>query len=284
MRRVSFAVMDMETSSRPRSDYRHPLPVRLWHWANALAISVLLLTGLLIFDIHPHLYWGESGQEGMGAFFSLTGTHLDSSVPQTRLQIGPWQWNVTGWLGTVIDDGFGGRYLLVAGAPEDWQFGATRGWHFAFAWLLGLSLPLYGLYLLFSGRLRRTLLPTRRDWAMREIAHELWRHLCLRRARGEMSRHYNFLQKISYLVVVGVLMPALILSGLTMSNVVTATFPDLFTLFGGRQSARSVHFIAAMLLALFIVVHIFQVFVGGFLNLTRSMVTGRFVVDGEKST
>jgi thiosulfate reductase cytochrome b subunit len=264
-------------------DYRHPLPVRVWHWINAVAVVVLLITGLLIFDIHPHLYWGEAGQEGEGAFLSLSGTHLDRPVPETQLQIGRLRWNTTGVLGNVIDDGFGGKYLLVAAAPDDWQFGATRGWHFAFAWFLGLSLPLYGAYLLASGRLNRVLLPTRCELKPRNILHELWRHARLIRARGESSRHYNFLQKISYLVVLFVLIPAMVLSGLSMSNTVTAAFPDLAVLFGGHQSARSVHFIAAMLLVAFIVVHVFQVFVAGFINMTRSMITGRFVVEREKT-
>jgi thiosulfate reductase cytochrome b subunit len=264
-------------------DYRHPLPVRVWHWVNAAAVVVLLMTGLLIFDIHPHLYWGETGQEGEGAFLSLSGTHLELPAPETQLQIGQLRWNTTGVLGSVIDDGFGGKYLLVAAAPEDWQFGATRGWHFAFAWFLGLSLPLYGAYLLASGRLNRVLLPTRGDLKPRNILHELWQHARLKRARGEASRNYNFLQKISYLVVLFVLIPAMVLSGLSMSNTVTAAFPDLATLFGGHQSARSVHFIAAMLLLVFVLVHVFQVFVAGFINMTRSMITGRFVVEREKT-
>jgi thiosulfate reductase cytochrome b subunit len=272
-----------ENLAQPQIDYRHPWPVRLWHWANAAAIIVLLTTGLLIFDIHPHLYWGEDGHEGVPAFLSLTGTHLDRATPQTDLQIGSRHWDVTGWLGSVIDDGFGGKYLLAAAAPADWQFGATRGWHFAFAWILGLSLPLYGLYLLGSGRLTKTLLPTRGELGPRSMAHELWQHVRLKRARGESARHYNSLQKISYLMVIFILIPVMILSGLTMSNAVTASFPDLFTLFGGRQSARSVHFLSAMLLVLFVLVHVFQVFVGGFVNLMRSMITGRFVVRREDS-
>jgi thiosulfate reductase cytochrome b subunit len=264
-------------------DYRHPLPVRLWHWANAAVLVVLLMTGLLIFDIHPHLYWGEEGHTGVPAFVSLSGTHLDRKVPQTDLQIGSRHWDVTGILGSVIDDGFGGKYLLAAAAPADWQFGATRGWHFAFAWILGLSLPLYGLYLLASGRLNKMLLPTRGDLRLRSIASEFWQHLCLKRARGESARHYNLLQKVSYLFVIFVLIPTLVLSGLTMSNAITAAFPDLIALFGGRQSARSVHFLAAMILVSFVLVHVFQVFVAGFFNLMRSMITGRFVVDRKDS-
>ncbi len=262
-------------------DYRHPWSVRLWHWANAAVVAVLLMTGLLIFDIHPHLYWGEDGQGGVGAFLSLSGTHLERAVPETELSIGRYHWDVTGFLGSVIDDGFGGKYLLAASAPSDWEFGATRGWHFAFAWLLGLSLPAYLVYLLCSGRLRRMLLPTREELKPRGIVKEFWQHMRLKRARGEAARHYNVLQKLSYLVVIFILFPTLILSGLTMSNAVTAAFPDLFTLFGGRQSARSIHFMAAMLLVAFVLVHVFQVFVAGFFNSMRSMLTGRFLIERE---
>jgi thiosulfate reductase cytochrome b subunit len=152
-----------------------------------------------------------------------------------------------------------------------------------FAWFLGLSLPLYGVYLLASSRLNQVLLPTRGDIKPRNILHELWQHARFKRVRGESSRHYNLLQKVSYLVVIFVLTPAMILSGLSMSNTVTAAFPSLATLFGGHQSARSVHFIAAMLLLAFILVHVFQVFVAGFFNMTRSMITGRFVVEREET-
>jgi thiosulfate reductase cytochrome b subunit len=265
------------------TEYRHPLPVRIWHWANAAAVLVLLTTGLLIFDIHPHLYWGETGQKGVGAFLSLSGTQLDKKVPDTELQIGSRRWNTTGLLGSVIDDGFGGKYLLAASAPEDWEFGATRGWHFAFAWFLGLSLPLYGAYLLASGRLRRMWLPTRADLTARNFLRELWKHLLLRRPRGEAARHYNLLQKVSYLAVLVVLLPAMVLSGLAMSNTLAAVAPGLAGLFGGHQSARSVHFITAMLVVLFILVHVFQVFVSGFFNLMRSMITGRFIIKREES-
>ena len=273
----------MTTKQDERIDYRHPLPVRLWHWANAAAVVVLLLTGLLIFDIHPHLYWGEAGQEGEGAFVSFSGQHLDRKMPQTELRIGASRWNTTGKLGTVIEDGFGGKYLLVAPPPEDWQFGATRGWHFAFAWFLGLSLPLYAAYLLASRRLTRTLLPTRSELRLRSIAHELWEHLRLRRVRGEAARHYNSLQKITYLLVIFVLIPGMVLSGLAMSNTLSAAWPALCGLFGGHQTARSIHFITAMLLVAFVLVHVFQVFVAGFVNLMRSMITGRFVVERESA-
>jgi thiosulfate reductase cytochrome b subunit len=266
-------------TSPPKIDYRHPWPVRLWHWTNALACIALLVTGALIFDIHPHLYWGDDGHEGMPAFLSLTSTGMSGTVPRTDLQIGSRHWDTTGILGKVLDDGDSGQYLLAFGAPDDWQFGATRGWHFLFAWVLGLSVPLYGSYLLWSRRLRAVWLPSRSELGLRSLASDLWQHLRLRRRRGEASRRYNVLQKLTYLAVLGLLMPLIVLTGFAMSNAMTAAFPHLLTVFGGRHSARSLHFLAALLMALFIVVHVLQVFVGGFSNLMRSMITGRYAVE-----
>jgi thiosulfate reductase cytochrome b subunit len=262
-------------------DYRHPLPVRLWHWVNTVAIVVLLLTGLLLFDIHPRLYWGDDGHVGMPAFFSIAAEDRNSPVLKTELQIGSHRWDVSGVLGLAVDDGFGAKDFLVVPAPADWDFGATRGWHFMFAWVLVIGAFLYGTYLLVSGRLAARWWPTRSEVTLRSMGHEFLQHLRLRRPRGEAARQYNVFQKISYMIVVFVLFPVMVLSGLTMSNSVTTAFPDLFTLFGGRQSARSVHFFAAMLLLAFMLVHVFQVVVAGFFTLMRSMITGRYVVEPE---
>ena len=267
-----------------RTNLRHPWPVRLWHWVTTLSFILLLVSGLLIFDIHPHLYWGEDGHPGVPALLSLTGTHLDRAVPTTDLQIGSHHWDTTGILGTVLDAGDGGLYLLAFPAPADWQYGATRAWHFAFAWVLGVGIPLYLIYLLISGRLARRLLPDRADLSIRNFVHELRQHLMLRRARGAAANRFNVLQKLTYLIVLGILCPAIIVSGLTMSNAVTAAFPDLFALFGGRQSARTIHFIAALLLSVFVAIHVFEVLIAGFPKLMRSMITGRFAAETKEHT
>ena len=104
----------------------------------------------------------------------------------------------------------------------------------------------------------------------------------LRRPRGEAAKHYNVLQKLTYLLVIFLLLPAMVLSGLTMSPAVTAAAPFLFDLFAGRQSARTIHFIAANLLLLFVLVHVVQVALFGAFNLMRSMITGRYAVVPER--
>ena len=86
------------------------------------------------------------------------------------------------------------------------------------------------------------------------------------------------LQKLAYLSVIFLLLPTMVLSGLTMSPAVTAALPALFDLFGGRQSARTVHFVVANLLVLFVLVHVFEVVLAGLFNGMRSMITGRYVI------
>lgn len=152
-----------------------------------------------------------------------------------------------------------------------------RGMHFFFAWVLVINGLVYLFSGLLNGHFRRTLLPTAGQLQPGNLLHELREHARLRPPRA--ARQYNVLQKIAYLVVVFVLLPLMLLTGLTMSPAVTAAFPELFALFGGRQSARTIHFIAANLLLLFLLVHVLQVFLAGATNHMRSMITGRFLVD-----
>jgi thiosulfate reductase cytochrome b subunit len=262
--------------------YRHPWPVRLWHWWNALAVTFLLITGLLVFNIHPRLYWGEDGHAGMPAVASLSATSLDKKAPRFELQLGSLHWDVSRLMGAIDDEG-SDVYVMFAAPPTDFQFGATRTWHFAWAWMLALSWIGYALYLVAGRRLSLVLRPTRGDLSWRNVGHELVQHFFFRRARGAAARRYNVLQKMTYLLVLFVLIPVIVLSGLTMSNAVTAAFPDLFSLFGGRQSARTIHFVAASLMVLFVVVHVTQVLVAGFVNSMRSMITGRYTLPPEES-
>jgi len=240
--------------------YRHPLPVRLWHWVTVLGVGASLLTGLLIFNVHPNLYWGDDGHAGMPTIFSLSASGIDSKAPRYDLQIGAHHWDVTGKIGAIDIEG-SDVYVLIGAPWKDFQFGATRTWHFLSAWILTGALVWYALYLVLSGRLLHRLCPSAGELSWRNLTREIWLHLRLQGPVGAAAEGYNVLQKLSYLLVIFLLIPTLILSGLTMSNTVTAVFPDLFSLFGGRQSARSMHFIAAMLMVLFIVVHLVQVLV-----------------------
>ena len=266
--------------------YRHPLAVRLWHWSTAAAVCGLLLTGFCIFNVHPRLYWGEVGNAGTEPIIALVttevgGAHAATHPVPAALTVGSHRWDVTGYLGGVWDVGADGIYFVIALTPDSWQFGAMRAWHFVCAWALILGWICYAAYLLTSGRLRQTLLPTASQATLRGFVQDVWNHLRLRRAHGEDARQYNLLQKVSYLVVLFVLIPGAVLSGVTMSNSVTARFPELYALFGGRQSARTIHALCATGLLLFFVVHFVQLFVAGFVNEVRSMITGYLSVRTE---
>jgi thiosulfate reductase cytochrome b subunit len=129
-----------------------------------------------------------------------------------------------------------------------------------------------------SGHFRRDLAPAPDQLAARHILKDIWDHVRFRAPRGEGARRYNVLQKLAYLTVIFLLLPIMVLSGLTMSPAVTAALPVLFDLFGGRQSARTIHFLVANLLVLFVLIHVVEVFLAGVINQMRSMITGRYVI------
>jgi thiosulfate reductase cytochrome b subunit len=259
---------------------RHPLPVRLWHWITAATIGGLLFSGICILNVHPRLYWGEVGNEGTPAVIGIgpAGPALPGQAAPTELNIGRTRFDVTGWAGVPFDAGNDGTYFMIFNTPESWHFGGLRAWHFALAWVLVTAAAAYALYLFFSGRLRRMWLPTSAQLAPAAMLRDLWDHLRVRRVD---DRQYNLLQKLAYLGVLGLLMPLILLTGLTMSAGVTLRFPELFSWFGGRESARTLHALAAALMMLFILVHVFQTFVAGLVNPLRSMLTGHYRVRKE---
>ena len=158
------------------------------------------------------------------------------------------------------------------------DLGAARDWHFLMAWLLVANGAVYLMFGVLSGHFRRDLAPAADQLRVRHILADVWDHIRLRVPRGEAARRYNILQKLAYLTVVFLLLPVMVLSGLTMSPAVTAALPGLFDLFGGRQSARTIHFLVADLLVLFVLVHVVEVLLAGVVNGMRSMITGRYVI------
>lgn len=184
-------------------------------------------------------------------------------------------WGETGYYGDPTA-------LRLPLEPNFFHTGWGRTVHFFFAWMLVLNGMLYLAAGVVSGHFRRKLWPSADQLRPAHIAAEIADHLRLRAPRGEAATRYNLLQKLSYLAVVFILLPLLLLTGLTMSPAVTAAVPELFVWFGGRQSARTLHFIAAALLVLFFLIHVFQVFVAGFRNEMRAMITGKFEIEAER--
>ena len=163
--------------------------------------------------------------------------------------------------------------------PSYQDLATGRRWHFLFAWLFVLNGTLYLSYSVLSGHLRRDLAPDLRD--LNQVGRTILDHLRLRFPSGDEARRYNVVQKMAYLVVIGVLLPLMLLTGLTMSPGVNAAVPELLTVFGGRQSARTLHFLAAFSLVLFVLVHVAMVLLSGAWNNMRSMVTGSYVIRGD---
>jgi thiosulfate reductase cytochrome b subunit len=260
---------------------RHGVLVRVTHWINALSLLFLLLSGLQIFDAHPALYWGQQSDFGHG-WLSM-GAYESGGALHGVTRVGPALFDTTGVFGASKEHGVwvSRGFPAWMTIPSQRFLALGRRWHFFFAWLFALNGALYIASAVLSGHLRRDLAPTRQDLAPRNLLHEVWSHIRLKFPRGEEARHYNVLQKGAYLGVVLVLLPLMVLTGMTMSPMLDAAFPFLLDLFGGRQSARSIHFITASLIVLFFFVHIAMVLLAGPWNEVRSMITGRFAIEVE---
>ncbi len=249
---------------------RHRLSTRIWHWINAVTFFVMLMSGLMIFNAHPRLYWGQ-----YGANPDFSWLQIGSADGAGYLRVGETSFDTSGVLGTQNIDGQVQRRAFPGWAtiPSTYDLALSRRWHLTFAWVFAGGLVLYGLWSLANGHLVRDLLPRWRELGVRHLLSEVKGHLTLK-----FGGHggYNTLQKLAYVGVLCGLVPLMILTGLTMSPGMDATWPWLLDLFGGRQSARSIHFIAAGLLVLFLIVHLLMVVLAGPWNEIRSMITGRY--------
>lgn len=257
--------------------YRHPLAIRLTHWLNVLALFFLLLSGLQIFNAHPELYWGKYGADHETPFIALEAVNGQGHMRGVTT-IGSLHFDTTGVLGASQRHG----QWEARGWPgwltiPSWRDLATgRRWHFFFAWVFVLNGLAYLIYAITSGRVRDTLLPQRDQLTARHIVQNIADHIRLKHPVGEEARRYNILQKIAYLSVIFVFLPLMVLTGLTMSPGVDAAWPWLLDLFGGRQSARTIHFLSAFFIVLFVIVHVVEVFLAGVVNELGSMITGRY--------
>ena len=272
----------METSSslsealEARTIFKHRLATRIWHWVNAAAVIVMLMSGLMIFNAHPRLYWGEYGANSDRAWLVIGSTPTEG-----YLEIGGARIDTTGVLGRWKDgEGVERSWAFPhwATIPSGYNLAMGRRWHFAFAWLLAFGLLAFMIASLINRHFQRDLRVRRADLAPRRLWHDIKEHLALQFHDPAIPGAYNVLQKFSYVGVIFILIPLLIFTGLTMSPQMAAAWPWLLDLFGGRQSARSIHFIAAMLVALFIVVHLALVLLSGPINGIRAMITGRLRV------
>jgi thiosulfate reductase cytochrome b subunit len=258
---------------------RHAIIIRVTHWINAICLGFLLSSGLQIFNAWPSLYWGQYGAQGDPSFLSIGATREQGQL-RGVLRVGESAVLATGVLGVSRVDGQPTERAFPAWLtlPSFQDLAAGRRWHFFFAWGFAINGAAYLVYSLLSGHMRRDLVPGRAELAPRHLWHEIVAHARLRFPNGEQARRYNVLQKLSYLGVAVILLPLMVLTGLTMSPGMNAAAPFLLDLFGGRQSARSIHFITASLVVLFVLVHLAMVLLSGVWNNLRSMITGRYAI------
>ncbi|UQR68193.1 cytochrome b/b6 domain-containing protein [Bradyrhizobium sp. C-145] len=251
---------------------RHAALVRITHWINAVCFTLLLMSGLQIFNAHPALYLGERSDFDHPAMSIQARLSEDGLVGETM--IAGHSFDTSGVLGISSEDGQISRRAFPSWItiPSNQDLATGRRWHFFFAWLLVLNGLVYFAWGTVRRHFDRDLLPSRRE--LSHVGREVLEHLRLRFPRGEAAKRYNVLQQLSYLLVVLVLFPLMILTGLTMSPGLDSAVPQLLTIFGGRQTARLIHFAAASSLALFVIVHLVMVLVSGVLNNLRSMITG----------
>lgn len=215
---------------------RHGITTRIWHWLNLACVVTLFMSGLTISNAHPRLYWGDWGfAEGQE------------------------------WLAVP-------RFPDWMTIPGHYSLAEARTWHVFTAWPFAVLLLLFWLSMLATGHFRRDVATRRREWAPRAVWADIKAH-----ARFDFDHHegkYNFLQKLAYGVTIGVLLPGMIFTGIAISPGMEPSFGWMVDLMGGRQSARSFHFIFAWGLFAFFVVHVALVLLTHPLRLLRDMITG----------
>jgi thiosulfate reductase cytochrome b subunit len=259
--------------------HRHALLVRLTHWISALAIFMLVGSGLNIFNAHPQLYWGETGSELDTPILALRAIETPGGL-RGETVIGALHVDTTGLLGVSRQGGA----LAARGwpawltIPSDSDLADARHWHLFFAWILVSSGAAYLAWGFASRHITRDLWPTRAD--LQAIPRSILDHLRLKHPTGEAAKRYNVLQRLAYLALI-LAVAGMVLTGLSLSPGFDAFAPWLPQALGGRQAARTLHFVCASLIVLFIVVHLVEVVLAGPINEVRAMITGRYAVPPE---
>ena len=256
--------------------YRHRLPVRISHWLNVPFLIILIMSGLQIFNAHPALYWGDRSDRDR-PLLSIRPVQTDDGDIKGVTTVLGYRFETTGVLG--YSDGSGRAFPAWATIPSAKWLAMGRQWHLFFAWLFVINGLIFTAYALASRHVTRDLAPTGMDW--RSIGKSLKDHLVFRHPIGEEARRYNVLQKLAYATVLFLLGPLIVLTGLAMSPTIDTAFPWLPTILGGRQAARTIHFVACFSFIGFILIHVFQVIMTGFFNNICSMITGWFTVKHE---
>ena len=234
----------MTAPTRSAGPPRHARFVRITHWLTTIAVLALLVSGIELILSHPRFYWGEVGNVNTTPIFSLHVPSSRSTVPTAY--------------GFVLPD----------------QNGWSRYLHFEAAWLaLFTGLAYLGIGFR-TGHVRRNLVPPRAERSWLALRTTIADHLRFSTAALGDERAYNALQRLSYLAIIFVVFPFVIWTGLAMAPAFTALFPSAVVILGGRQSARTLHFLATIALVLFTIVHVTMIVLAGFRSRVDAMISG----------
>lgn len=242
----------------------HALWVRCSHWILAGSVLTLAVSGFIILMSHPRLYWGTVGNDLTPALFEL---------PISRnYHHGGWTEPLTFFPGA----GTGSPVVVSRARTYDIfnQNGWARSLHFLAAWFLVVAALIYLAAGLIGGHLRRHVIPRAGELSPRSLWRDILAHLHLPMPRAAGGPPYGPLQKLAYFGVVFLTLPLMVVTGLAMAPAVTAAYPVLLDLFGGSQSARTIHFFAFAALVLFLAVHVAMVVLTGFRRQMRAMTVG----------
>ena len=223
---------------------RHAAIVRVTHWLTALCFFALLVSGLELVVSHPRFYWGETGNVNTRPLFKIPIPASRASVP-------------TGYSYGLPDQNGWSRYL-----------------HFEAAWALVISGLVYFIWGVWSGHFRHNLFPASADRSWQALLREMGNHIRMRPPSADEAYSYNVLQRAAYLVVIFVVFPLIIWTGLVLSPGFNSAVPAAVNLLGGRQSARTLHFFLTGFLVAFLAVHVGMVIWAGFASRVRAMITG----------
>jgi thiosulfate reductase cytochrome b subunit len=277
---------DLKDKKQAQLFYRQSAWTRVTHWIWAVTLFFMVMSGLQIFNAHPILYFGDQSGFGDKQYPGPQAGYGNKQFDNTVLDIhaeekGGKAVGITHFLGRDFDTtGFLGKsgpedepdfqaFPAWATIPSYYDLATGRVVHFFFAWILVTTWCVWFVASLINGHFWHDIVPKLRD--LRRLPRDVTNHLRLKFPHG---RSYNVLQKLSYALILVLVIPGMILTGLAMSPGVDSAWPWLVDVFGGRQTARLLHFCGMLTIVVFFVVHIVMVIAAGPINELRSMITG----------
>ena len=238
----------------------HTIWVRICHWLAALSVIALMVSGYAMLMTNPNLYWGEVGNPLTPAFLELPVSKnfqhggLSEPTPFFDTEDSP------------VTSNRGFEILNL----NSWG----RSLHFLMSWIFVITGCVYLVLGLLSGHFRRNLLPSAGELSSTAFWRDVKQHARFQVSASDSGPPYGLLQKFAYCMILFFIIPVIFLTGLTMSPSITAAFPVLLDIFGGYQSARTIHFFAFVAMALFLLVHILMVLLTGVGRQLRGMTLG----------